>query len=132
VIKRSILIILLLITNPITTANAGFWDAVGACFTDPCNCGDSDKTRKEYWNDVLRWPYRSVDRDSVCPPWNKESGRDDHTCLIQKGYPGSWIGYYENLCGEETPDSSYMSPKIRVRGQQCNALACWTTDNTLN
>ena len=25
-----------------------------------------------------------------------------------------------------------MSPKIRVRGQQCNALACWTTDNTLN
>lgn len=35
-IKKSILIILLLMTNPITTANAGFWDAVGACFTDPC------------------------------------------------------------------------------------------------
>ena len=131
-IKKSILIILLLMTNPITTANAGFWDAVGACFTDPCNCGDSDKTRREYWDNRVSQPYRSVDRDSLCPPWNKESGRDDHTCLIKAGYPGSWIGYYENLCGEETPDSIYMNPKIRVRGQQCNALACWTTDNTLN
>ena len=31
------------------------------------------------------------------------------------------IGYYENLCGEETPDSTYFEPKIRVRGQQCNS-----------
>src|SRR5690606_33941225 len=28
--------------------------------------------------------------------------------------------------------STYLSPKIRVRGQQCNAFACWSTTNTLD
>ena len=52
--------------------------------------------------------------------------------MIKKDYPGAGIGYYENLCAEATPESKYMTPKIRVRGQQCNFLACWTTDNTLS
>jgi hypothetical protein len=130
VIKKIILIILLITITPIK-ANAGFWDAVGACFTDFCNCGDENKNREEYWNGIGNL-YRTVDRNRVCAPWNKDGGRDNNTCLIKKDYPGVGIGYYENLCGEQTPESKYMNPKIRVRGQQCNFIACWTTDNTLS
>ncbi|MFK7967570.1 MAG: hypothetical protein AB8B68_00120 [Rickettsiaceae bacterium] len=119
-IKKIILIILLVTIIPIK-ANAGFWDAVGACFTDPCNCGDSNKRRNEYW-DGPNNIYRTVDKDQLCPPWNKAGGRDDHTCLIKKNYPGTGIGYYENLCGEETPESKYMNPKIRVRGNNVTLL----------
>ena len=130
VIKKIILIILLITITPIK-ANAGFWDAVGNCFTDFCNCGDENKSREEYWNGIGNL-YRTVDRNRVCAPWDKHVGRENNTCLIKKDYPGVGIGYYENLCGEQTPESKYMNPKIRVRGQQCNFLACWTTDNTLS
>lgn len=51
-IKKIILIILLVTILPIKV-NANFWDAVGACFTDPCNCGDSNKHRQEYWGGVM-------------------------------------------------------------------------------
>ena len=129
-IKKIILIILLVTINPIT-ANAGWLEALGSCFSDFCNCGDSNKHRDEIWNGLGN-VYRTVDRNRVCAPWNKDGGRDDNTCLIKKGYPGVGIGYYENLCGEETPESTYMDPKIRVRGQQCNFVACWTTSNTLS
>ncbi len=132
--KNAVLIILLLTTIIPITANAGFWDAIGACFTDPCNCGDGDKNRREYWNGIGNL-YRTVDRNSLCPPWNKGGGRNDNTCLIKGNYPSSSISggwYYENLCGEETPESTYLNPKIRVRGQQCNRFACWTTENTLS
>jgi len=127
VIKKIALFLLFFCYCPVVLA--GFWDAVGACFTDPCNCGLSDKTRWENWDDQR---LNKGDRNSICPPWNKDGGRHDHTCLVKNPFPGAWIGYYENLCGEETPDSTYLAPKIRVRGQQCNALACWTTSNTLN
>ena len=111
------------------TAMAGFWDAVGACFTDPCNCGLSDKYRNEYHNGSLA---RRVKKNYICPPWNKDGGRHDNICLIIKHYPDTPTGYYENICAEEAPDSTYFTPRIRVRGQQCNFLACWTTDNTLD
>jgi hypothetical protein len=130
-VNKKIIIIILLVTILPIKVNANFWDAIEACFTDPCNCGDSNKNRQEYWggNGNL---HRTIDRNRICAPWNKESGRDNNTCLIKKDYPGAGIGYYENLCAEATPESKYMTPKIRVRGQQCNFLACWTTDNTLS
>lgn len=110
-------------------AFAGFWDAVGACFTDPCNCGYSNKTRYEYWDgETLNKGYKN----ELCPPWNKRGGRDANTCLRKDSFPGAGIGYYENICGEETPESTYFHPKIRVRGQQCNFTACWHTSTTLD
>ena len=108
---------------------AGFWGGLSNCITDPCNCGISDKTRKEKWDGQV---LNKGKKNSLCPPWNKDGGRHDNTCLIKKDFPGAYIGYYENLCGEESPASSYHKPKIRVRGQQCNAVSCWTTENTLN
>ncbi len=126
-IKRIALFLLFFCYCPVVLA--GFWDAVGACFTDPCNCGLSEKTRWENW-DGQRW--NKGNRNSVCPPWNKDGGRRDNTCLVKDPFPDAWIGYYENLCGETTPESTYFEPKIRVRGQQCNFVACWTTSDTLN
>ncbi len=126
-IKRIALLLLFWCYCPV--AFAGFWSAVGACFTDPCNCGDSNSTRYENW-DGQRW--NKGKKNTLCPPWNKNGGRDNNICLVKASFPGAGIGYYENLCGEETPESSYFNPKIRVRGQQCNAVACWTTNNTLN
>ena len=126
-IKRIALFLLLVCYCPVVLA--GFWDAVGACFTDPCNCGDSDKTRWENWDGQR---LNKGNKNRICAPWNKEGGRHDHTCLVKNSFPEAGTWYYENLCGEETPDSTYFAPKIRVRGQQCNALACWTTSDTLD
>ena len=125
--------ILLLFICCSQNAYAGFWDALGACFTDPCNCGDGDKARYEKWDedDEDDRTYKGSN-NSLCPPWNKSGGRDDNTCLVKGSFPNAWIAYYENICGEETPESSYFEPKIRVRGQQCNAVACWTTSTTLS
>ncbi len=109
-------------------AFAGFWDAVGACFTDPCNCGYSEKTRYEYWDGEL---INKGKKNALCAPWNKAGGRNANTCLRKNPFPGAGIGYYENICGEETRESSYFAPKIRVRGQQCNFAACWHTSTTL-
>ena len=128
-LRKVIILILVTLIAYSPTAMAGFWSAVGACFTDPCNCGLSDKYRNEYHNGSLK---RSVKKNYICPPWNKNGGRHDNTCLIIKHYPDTPTGYYENLCAEEAPDSTYFTPRIRVRGQQCNVAACWTTDNTLD
>ena len=35
------------------------------------------------------------------------------------------------MCAESTVESTYFDPKIRVRGQQCNVFACWTTSHIL-
>ena len=125
---RKFLVLLILITYN-SSAMAGFWSAVGACFTDPCNCGLDPKYRNEYHNGSLK---RTVKKNYICPPWNKNGGRHNNTCLIIKSYPSTPTGYYENLCAEEAPDSTYFTPRIRVRGQQCNVGGCWTTDNTLD
>jgi hypothetical protein len=47
-VTRKLVLLLLCFYCPV--ASAGFWGAVGACFTDPCNCGDSNKTRIEKWD----------------------------------------------------------------------------------
>lgn len=126
-IKKIVLFLLFFFYCPVAVAD--FWDAVAACFDDPCNCGDSDSTRWENWDGNR---INKGKNNSVCPPWNKDGGRHDNTCLVKNPFPDAWIGYYENLCGEETPDSTYSEPKIRVRGQQCNAFGCWTTSDTLS
>lgn len=126
-IKRTLIIILLL-TYP-KVVLAGFFDALGACFTDPCNCGDSNSTRWEDWNNQH---INKGKKNRNCPPWNKTGGRNDHTCIVKAELPDAFIGYYENLCGEIAPESTYLNPQIRVRGQQCNAFACWTTSHTLS
>lgn len=126
-VRKVIILIMLITYSPF--AMAGFWSALGACFTDPCNCGLDPKHRNEYHNGSLK---RSVEKNYICPPWNKDGGRHNNTCLIIKHYPDTPTGYYENLCAEEAPDSTYFTPRIRVRGQQCNIAACWTTDNTLD
>ncbi len=119
-------------------SSLGFWGAISSCITSPCNCGDSNSTKYETWNGVT---YDRGKKNHLCPPWNKNGGRNNNTCLVREidadgtsapGFPDSGIPYYENLCGEETPESNYFNPKIRVRGQQCNAVACWTTSTTLN
>ncbi|MEA0970416.1 hypothetical protein Megvenef_00378 [Candidatus Megaera venefica] len=126
-IKKIALFLLFFCYCPVALASA--WDAFTACFNDFCNCGDSNATIREPWNDEDRDPFK---RNRVCAPWNKDGGRDEHTCLLKEPFPGNNIGYYENLCGEETPDSTYFEPKIRVRGQQCNFIACWTSSDTLS
>lgn len=128
-LRKVIILILVTLIAYSPSAMAGFWSAVGACFTDPCNCGLDPKHRYEYHNGSLK---RKVKKSYVCPPWNKNGGRHDNTCLIIKDYPDTPTGYYENLCAEEAPDSTYFTPRIRVRGQQCNVVACWTTNNTLD
>lgn len=128
-LRKVIILILVTLFAYSPSAMAGFWSAVGACFTDPCNCGLDPKHRYEYHSGSLK---RKVKKNYVCPPWNKNGGRHDNTCLILKNYPSTPTGYYENLCAEEAPDSTYFTPRIRVRGQQCNVVACWTTDNTLD
>ncbi len=121
------IILIFLLSLPVT-AQAGFWQALGACFTDPCNCGDPNPTRWEQWNGEN---INKGKRNRVCPPWNKTGGRHNNTCLVKAPLPGIFIGYYENLCAEEAPESNYFEPKIRIRGQQCNFAACWTTNNVL-
>ncbi len=76
-IKRIALFLLLACYCPVVLA--GFWDAVGACFTDPCNCGDGDKTRWENWDGQR---LNKGNKNRLCPPWNKDGGRHDHTCLV--------------------------------------------------
>lgn len=70
--------------------------------------------------------------NELCPPWNKAAGRNDGTCIIQFNYPPTWTNYYSHSCAEHTPETSYFNPKIRVRNQSCNGLACWSMAKTLN
>ena len=135
-IKRIILLLIFLCYCPAVLA--GFWSAIGGCVTDPCNCGDGSSTKYEVWDGGT---YNRGKKNYLCPPWNKNGSRHDNTCLVRNkdvdgggapGFPGAGILYYENLCAEATAESSYFTPKIRLRGQQCNAVACWTTNNTLD
>jgi hypothetical protein len=128
-LKKLLLLILVAVIGYSPVVLAGFWESVGSCFVDPCNCLLDPKERTEYHQGI---PIRTVKKNYICPPWNKEGGRHNNTCLVLKHYPNTLTSVYKNLCAEATPESTYFKPKIRVRGQQCNAHACWTTENTLN
>lgn len=125
-IKNIALLFIILCCN--NFAHAGFWRNLTSCASDPCNCG-TNKHRYENWDGQRL--YKGL-RGKNCPPYNKESGRNDNTCLVKSDFPSASTAYYENLCGEEIPSSGYFQPKIRLRGQQCNAAACWTTSDILN
>lgn len=110
---------------------ASIWSDIEECISDPCNCGQSD--REEIWN---KGPENEVKKTfkpgTLCPPWNKSDGRDSDNCLLQFDYPGTFIGFLLNRCAQESPDSSYFTPKITIRIQSCNAAACWSQSSTLN
>ena len=107
------------------------WASFTQCIDSPCNCLLDPKERKEY-HPTFSGGVKEMDRDDLCTPWNKGGGRNNNTCLLMKKYPGTFILEYHNLCAEATPNSTYFNPRIKVRGQQCNAVACWTTSNTLD
>lgn len=110
---------------------ASIWSDIGKCITDPCNCGQSDRT--EIWNKgSIDQVEKTFKPGTLCPPWNKSDGRNNDTCLLKFDYPGTFIGFLLNRCAEEAPDSSYFTPKIRIRVQGCNAAACWSQSSTLN
>ncbi|MFP3018332.1 MAG: hypothetical protein ACEY3E_05550 [Candidatus Tisiphia sp.] len=106
---------------------ASFWDGVAQCLSDPCNCGYSEIN--ETWNGSIK---RTIKPNPICPPWNRRDGRDTDNCLVQFNPPEIFIGFYLQHCAERTPESSYFSPKIRIRTQSCNAVACWNQSTTLN
>ncbi len=112
---------------------ASIWDNIVTCLSDPCNCGQSERT--EIWNKdggINAKPRGPFKPGTLCPPWNKSDGRNNDTCLLKFDYPGIFIGFLLNRCAEEAPDSSYFTPKIRIRVQSCNAIACWHQNSTLN
>lgn len=120
--------IFVLIISFVNNAKASGWDAFINCLIDPCNCGISEKERYELWDDQRQY---KGSKNYVCPPWNKAGGRDDHICLAGQDYPPNFTAFFQKVCAESTPESNFFEPKIRIRDQQCNAAACWTTENTL-
>lgn len=109
-------------------AHANFWSSISSCLSDPCNCGDSNDEVWEEWNGARSYKGK---KNKLCPPWNKGDGRKNNICLVKSSYPDAWTKSYRNICAEEVKESTYLQPKIRVRGQQCNAVACWATANIL-
>ncbi|MFY9589359.1 hypothetical protein [Rickettsia endosymbiont of Halotydeus destructor] len=128
-LKKYYLAFLLLIFS--CNIQASVWGSIGTCLTDPCNCGLSDRT--EVWNsNTTNAVSKTFKPGSLCPPWNKSDGRDEDTCLLQFDYPGRFAPFYLQRCAEATSDSSYFTPKIRIRIQSCNAAACWAQSANLN
>lgn len=128
-LKKYYLALLLLIFS--CNAVASIWSDIGGCLSDPCNCGQGDRT--EIWNaGTVNEVKKTFKPGSLCPPWNKSDGRNEDTCLLQYDHPNTFIGFYLKRCAEATDSSSYFSPKIRIRIQSCNAAACWSQSSTLN
>ncbi len=111
-----------------------FWDDLGKCFSDPCNCGYNDI--EEVWNqsgDKSHQLVKKIKPNPICPPWNKRDGRTTDNCLLQFNPPGNFLIIpYLTHCAERTSESSYFTPKIRIRTQSCNSFACWSQSTTLN
>lgn len=108
--------------------SASEWSEAGSCILNPCTCLGGFVTRYEEWDG------ESLDKgpaNYACPPYGKEVGRDDNICLANQDYPGSNVLYFEAFCGEESPDTTYFEPKIRMRAQHCNAISCWTEKHDL-
>ncbi|HJD56178.1 MAG TPA: hypothetical protein LFW21_06130 [Rickettsia endosymbiont of Pyrocoelia pectoralis] len=128
-LKKYLLFFLFLFCS--LNVHAGFWGTIGECITDPCNCGRSDRT--EIWNKgTVNEVKKTFKPGTNCPPWNRTDGRDTDNCLLQFDYPGNFTPFLLSRCAEEPLDSSYFTPKIRIRIQSCNAAACWSQSSTLN
>ena len=118
-----LMVILLILFTPLKSYGFG-WGDVGECVTDPCNCGHGD--RRETWGGVT---VNKGDEDYNCPPYDKTSGRT--SCLKQFDWIRAGTQFYHKVCAEEAPGSTYGNPKIRIRSQACNGLACWTVREDL-
>ncbi len=128
--------------NPIADFFSDAFEELVDCITDPCNCGDNNPLVEEEWDGGVVRPDQKANRN--CPPYNKRDGRIDgdstKNCLLRdrdqwivsEEMPFPVAPYYENICAQEAPESTYFEPKVRVRGQQCNAVACWSTNHLLN
>ncbi len=92
----------------------------------PINIAPTYAVEEEWEGEVRSYP-----KLAIFPPWGRGDGRGTKTCLYKKHFPYPLVPYYSHLCGERAQENSYSTPKIRVRGQQCNALFCWTTNNLL-
>ncbi|KAJ6645054.1 hypothetical protein Bhyg_00255 [Pseudolycoriella hygida] len=108
-------------------AYSSFFGAIGDCFKDLCNCGYDEI--EEIWNGKV---VRRIKPDPICPPYNKRAGREFDNCLNQFDPPKAGTFFYLQHCAERTSDSTYFSPKIRIRYQTCLPLmACWSETATL-
>lgn len=123
-VRNCIFVLLLLIA---TNAIGDIWGSIAVCLSNPCNCGFGN--RIETWNNQTN---DKGPRNLLCPPWNKEDGRDRGTCLLNSPYPGVFVPWYLNYCAENTTESNYFNPKIKIRYQSCNSAACWTLSKSLS
>lgn len=121
--KHFVLIVLLLFSQ---TATANFWNELKKCINNPCNCGYGDVIEKWNNNAINKGP-----QNPLCPPWNKDSGRENGTCLLQFDYPQIFVPWYLQHCAESTTESTYFNPKIKVRYQSCNIAGCWSLSKAL-
>ncbi len=150
------ILLLLCLLNISAKSQAGFFDDLGECFTDPCNCfnhshereqwGPDGKTMKQLSSNTYDYPatftngaapsswpplndISSPNRN--CPPYNRYDGR--RNCLYQFDAPsGAFLGTYRAYCAEADASASYKSPTITLRMQSCNFAACWTQSKRLN
>ncbi|KJV54934.1 hypothetical protein OCHUTO_1032 [Orientia chuto str. Dubai] len=117
---------------------------------DNNNLRDIIKRRGKYISFWEKKEGNSFTSTENCPPYNKYGGR--RGCLLKFAAPVTifdakfWTTVIDNnqtpdwyyapgylrYCGEETAATSYFNPKIRVRHQSCNAIACWHNDSTLS
>ena len=136
-------------------AEAGFFDDLGACFTDPCSCGNGavdeqwqpdGQTIKQMSLNTYDYPanFTAIGPPSGwppknhigspnknCPPYDRYSGR--RNCLYQFDAPSSpFLGTYRVYCAEADPSATYKNPTIKLRMQSCNIFACWTQSTNLN
>jgi hypothetical protein len=61
-------------------------------------------------------------------PKDKHKDRGSHQCLAQWDYPGVLS---QLVCGEESPESTFLQPAMRVRVQSCGLIWCSATSYTL-
>lgn len=117
-IKKALLVMCLMIAPKLAVASI-FGDALEFI------CGS--ETVSETWNNNGGHNYDVYER---CPPYNKFGNRGG--CLKQYTPPGLGTLFYLQYCAEEAPSSSYFNPKIQVRMQSCNPLACWALSSELS
>ncbi len=104
------------------SAYANFWDDLTGAV-----CGAFQDDIEETWGGKTK----KFSPNKLCPPYNKEDGRAG-TCLMQFDFPVVGVPFYAAHCAERTPDSTYDSPKTRIRGLTCNLSLCWPHTKTLN
>lgn len=112
---RKIVILLLLnflyiVLQTTNIVQASDWDEVAACDpnADPCSCDDSD------------------------PACHPSDGADTGTtCIDTLGFQDIPGFFFQDGCAEQSPDSNFFEPSIRIRSQSCNFLLCWPEDHDL-